>query len=65
MAIDFDKLTRGSGSKYKTQIERVRFEKGYVTSIENTVNETLNNLAQGATRRQNGNDDLSYSKIAG
>jgi hypothetical protein len=50
MAIDFDKLTKGTGSKYKTQIERVRFEKGYVTSIENTVNETLNNLAQGATR---------------
>ena len=50
MAIDFDKLTKGTGSKYKTQIERVRFEKGYVTSIENTVSETLNNLAQGATR---------------
>lgn len=50
MAIDFDKLTRGTGSKYATQIERVRYEKGYVTAIENTVVETINNLALGATR---------------
>jgi hypothetical protein len=50
MAIDFDKLTKRSGSKYETQIERVRFEKGYVTAIEDTVQETLKNLSDGATR---------------
>ena len=50
MAIDFNKLTKGTGSKYDTQIERVRFEKGYVTAIENTVQETLKNLSDGATR---------------
>jgi DNA polymerase III delta prime subunit len=50
MAIDFNKLTKGTGSKYDTQIERVRFEKGYVTAIENTIQETLKNLSDGATR---------------
>ena len=50
MAIDFDKLTKETGSKYATQIERVRFEKGYVTAIENTVRETIQNLSDGATR---------------
>jgi hypothetical protein len=50
MVIDFNKLTRTTGSKYSTQIERVRFEKGYVTAIENTVEETLANLSKGATR---------------
>ena len=50
MAIDLTKLTKGTGSKYQTQIERVRFEKGYVTAIENTVEETLKNLSDGATR---------------
>lgn len=50
MAIDFDKLVKDLGSKYDAQIERVRFEKGYVTSIENTVSETMQNLSDGATR---------------
>lgn len=50
MAIDFDRLTKSTASKYQKQIERVRFEKGYVTAIENTVNETMKNLADGATR---------------
>ncbi len=50
MAIDFNKLTKGAASKYDTQIERVRFEKGYVTAIENTVSETLKNLSDGGTR---------------
>jgi hypothetical protein len=50
MAIDFDKLSMKSGSKYETQIERVRHEKSFVTAIENTVQETLKNLSEGATR---------------
>jgi hypothetical protein len=50
MVIDFNKLTKGTGSKYDTQIERVRFEKGYVNAIENTIQETLKNLSDGATR---------------
>lgn len=50
MAIDFDKLTKGSNSKYSGQIERVRHEKGYVTAIENTVEETIKNIKDNATR---------------
>jgi len=50
MAIDFDKLARSTSSKYSGQIERVRYEKGYVTAIENTVEETLKNITSGATR---------------
>jgi len=50
MAIDFEKLTRGANSKYANQIERVRFEKGYVKSIEITVEETIKNINEGATR---------------
>lgn len=50
MAIDFEKLTRETNTKYANQIERVRFEKGYVKSIENTVEETIRNILEGATR---------------
>ena len=50
MAIDFAKLTRGTSSKYSGQIDRVRYEKGYVAAIENTVEETLKNISAGATR---------------
>jgi len=50
MAIDFNKLSKGVNSKYASQIERVRFEKGYVTAIENTVEETIKNISEGATR---------------
>ena len=50
MAIDFQKLKRTPTSRYLKQIERVRHIKGYVKSIEDTVEKTIDNLSKGANR---------------
>lgn len=50
MAIDFQKLKRTPTSRYLRQIERVRHIKGYVKSIEDTVEKTIENLNKGANR---------------
>jgi DNA polymerase III delta prime subunit len=50
MAIDFQKLKRTPTSRYLRQIERVRHIKGYVKSIEDTVEKTVDNLSKGANR---------------
>lgn len=50
MAIDFEKLKKTPVSRYSKQIERIRHLKGYVASIESTVEKTIENLSKGANR---------------
>ena len=52
MAIDFNKLTKGTGSKYDTQIERVRFE-----SFELTPLVTSPYKGRGIYRHSDASDD--------